>query len=503
VPNVLVDLILGAVARHRAAVAFRDAGREATFAQVGKRIARLANALLAVSPEPGRCVAILMSNRIEYAEADLAAALAGKVKAPVNPRLSDEERAYCLANVQAETLVTEASELERVAALLPQLPELRRVLVVDAEPGAALPHGAMPYEAALAAASAHASAVDLPDGAPSVVRHTSGTTGRPKGAVISAAARLAAMRTSLIEEIDPAAHDCFLHVAPMGHASGDKVLTFFARGAANAFLPRFDAGTFADDAEALEATATFLVPTMIRMLLDRGRVPGGFRNVTYGGSLIDPGTRTVAVERFGPVLTQIYGATETPHPVLVLGRDEHLLPETAQATGRPAHGVEVRLAGDGELLVRGANVMSGYWNDPKATAEVLVDGWYHSGDIARQLPGGWYAIVDRKKDLVITGGLNVYPAEVEAALLRHPGVAEAAVFGVPDPLWGEIVAAAVIPARGATPTVEELQAHCEALLAGYKKPRRIELRDALPKTATNKILKRALRDEATTGRAGR
>jgi acyl-CoA synthetase (AMP-forming)/AMP-acid ligase II len=491
VGNPVGALILDAVARHAAATAFAEHGRSLTFAEAGERIARLANALRAVSPDAGRCVAILLPNRIEYAEADLAIALAGKVRAPVNPRLADEERAHALANVAAETLITEATELERVVGLLPGLPDLRRVLVVDAE--GVLPGIALAYEAALAAGSPVAPAMNLDDEAPSVVRHTSGTTGRPKGAVISARARLAAMGHSLVEEHLPQPDDCFLHTSPMGHASGDKVLTFFHRGAANAFVAKFDAGRFAADVEVLGVTATFLVPTMLRMLLAHP-VPR-LRNLTYGGSPIDADTRAAAVAHFGPVLTQIYGTTETPHPVLVLGHEEHLLPETAEATGRPVRGVDARLDDAGEIWIRGPNVMSGYWNDPAASAEVLIDGWYRSGDVGRELPGGWIAVVDRLKDLIITGGLNVYPAEVEAALLRHPAVAEAAVYAAPDPLWGEIVAAAVVTAPGAVVTADELAAHCETLLAGYKKPRRITFRDSLPKGATGKILKRLLHDD--------
>jgi acyl-CoA synthetase (AMP-forming)/AMP-acid ligase II len=502
--NQVASMVFGAVARHAHAAALRcEDGRELSFGQAGERLARLANALRSVSTETGRPVAVLMRNRVEYAEADLAAAVAGKVRAPVNPRLADDERAYALAHIAAETLVTEAAELDRVTPLLRDLPDLRRVLVVDAGASTPLPARALAYEAALGAASPVPPRVAVDDRAPSVVRYTSGTTGRPKGAVISVRARVAAMLHSLVEEHLPGRDDCFLHASPMGHASGDKVLTFFARGACNAFLSKFERERFSDDVARLRATSTFLVPTMLRMLLDAGAGRLGLRNVTYGGSPIDPETRAEAVERFGPVLTQIYGATETPHPVLVLGHDEHLLPETREATGRPAAAVQVRVVDDeghdvgpgeaGELWVRGANVMSGYWGDPEATAEVLVDGWYRSGDVARVLDGGWYAVVDRRKDLVISGGLNVYPAEVEAALLRHPGVAEAAVLGLPDRVWGEVVAAVVVAAPGAAPTREELVAHCERLLADYKKPRRIEFRDALPKGATNKILKRALR----------
>lgn len=502
--NAVAKIVFDAVRRHGSAVAFRERGRDVTFSQAGERLARLANVLRDVSTDTGRCVAILMPNRSEYAEADLAIAVAGKVRAPITTRLADEERAYCLANVAAETLITEASELQRVAALLPQLPALRRVLVLDAAADVALPDIAIGYESALALASPHPPHVGVGEEDAAVVRHTSGTTGRAKGATISVRARLAAMRHSLASEYAAASDDCMLHVAPLGHASGDKVLTFFAQGAVNAFVPAFDAERFPADVATLGVTTTFMVPTMLRMLLAVPDSAVQLRNLTYGGSPIDADTRSQAAAHFGPVLTQIYGTTETPHPVLALDHAAHSLAETREATGRVVPGIQARIVTDdgadvtlgepGELWVRGPNVMTGYWNDPGATAEVLVDGWYHTGDVAQELPGGWVAVVDRKKDLVITGGLNVYPAEVEAALLRHPQVMEAAVFRKADPLWGEIVAAAIVPAPGIAPSVADLTAHCEQLLAAYKKPRHFAFVDALPKGPTGKILKRLLAD---------
>ena len=507
--NAVAELILRAARRHGPLVAVSDTTREATFAQTGERVARLANALLAVSGEPSRCVGVLMGNRIEYVEADLAIAVAGKVRAPVNVRLADDERRYVLANVAVETLITEMAELERVAAVTGELDALRRILVVDAVPGATLPAKAMSYEQALAAASPGAPAVPLDDEAPAVVLHTSGTTGRPKGATLPVRGRLGALLHSLAEEYSPGVGDGMLHVGSLAHGSGAKVLTYFTRGARNIVLDRFEPASFFDAVARHGATSTFLVPTMVRMLLDHPDRPApgtaGLRNLTYGGAGIDTDTRAEALELFGPVLTQVYGSCEAPHPVLILRQDEHLSPETAGVTGREVAGVQARLVGDdgadvaggevGELWVRGRNVMSGYWDDPAATAEVFTGDWYHTGDAVRRSPEGWLAVVDRKRDMIISGGLNVYPAEVEAALLRHPAVAEACVFGVPDPLWGESVMAAVVPVPGAGVEAGELIEHCKALLAGYKKPKQVHLRAELPKGSTGKVLKRALRDE--------
>jgi acyl-CoA synthetase (AMP-forming)/AMP-acid ligase II len=243
---------------------------------------------------------------------------------------------------------------------------------------------------------------------------------------------------------------------------------------------------------------------MIQMLLDAGGAPPGLRNITYGGAPISRETLTRALEAFGPILTQIYGSSEAPHPVTVLRhRDEedpHLSGHEIVPAGRPVIGVDVQLV-DGELWVRGPNVMSGYWNKPEATAEAMSDGWYRTGDVARWTDDGMLTIVDRSKDMIITGGLNVYPAEVERVLRDLPGVEDVAVVGLPDARWGEVVAAALVFGGGggggsadAARAVQSVQAWCETRLGNYKRPRRVIFVDALPKGATGKVIKRGVQD---------
>jgi len=250
---------------------------------------------------------------------------------------------------------------------------------------------------------------------------------------------------------------------------------------------------------------------MIRMLLDapeRSRFNvSSLRNITYGGAPIPLDTLHQAVEAFGPVLVQVYGSCEAPHPVTVLRREWHVADgmqvDRLRSAGREVMGVEVRIlndAGDdtgdgdiGELCVRGQNVMTGYWHDSSATAEVLADGWYHTGDLARRDGDGFIYIVDRKRDMIISGGLNVYPAEVESVLRRHPGVREACVVGIADSLWGETVVAFVVPTASAAPDEAALIGHCAQHLAGYKKPRIVRFVDSLPKGPTGKFLKKQLR----------
>jgi acyl-CoA synthetase (AMP-forming)/AMP-acid ligase II len=259
-------------------------------------------------------------------------------------------------------------------------------------------------------------------------------------------------------------------------------------------------------------TTSFMVPTMIQMLLDYRKATGGdgawgLRNISYGGASISRELLSAALDAFGPLLTQVYGSCEAPHPVTVLRhRDEddpYLSRHEIVPAGRETIGVDVKLMnndgteatdGVGEMWIRGRNVMPGYWNKPEANAESMFDGWYRTGDVARRDDDGMLTIVDRSKDIIITGGLNVYPAEVERVLRELPGVSDVAVVGLPDPRWGEIVAVALVPSAPGALNAEAVERWCAERLANYKKPRQISFLDELPKGSTGKVLKRGVRD---------
>jgi long-chain acyl-CoA synthetase len=301
----------------------------------------------------------------------------------------------------------------------------------------------------------------------------------------------------------------------MAHGSGSKVLAYFLRGARNIAVAKWDPEEFLDLVERERATASFLVPTMISMLVEARRSNGAdlssLKTLSYGGAPIAPALLREALATFGDVFVQVYGSCEAPHPVLVMSRGDHRDADDRRlaSVGREVTGCRVMVADadglplppgtHGEMWIQGENVMRGYWNNPSASAEVLVDGWYRSGDVATHDGEGFFTIVDRERDMIISGGLNVYPAEIEAALHRHPAVLECAVFGVPDEKWGEAVCAAVVLRAGAAATESDIVEHCRGLLAGYKKPQRVEFHDQLPKGATGKILKRSLRDPHWVG----
>jgi len=429
----------------------------------------------------------------------------------LNPRLADEEREHIIGSSGAATLVVDATFEPFVEAARSRLPRLRTVVTVDGEPG-----DTHAYETLLAKASSRPPSISVAPDAPSFILYTSGTTGRPKGATASVRGRVAATTNMLLDELDVTPDDVMIHAGPLSHGSGSKILAYWVRGAANLVVRRFDPEQFLSLVGRGKGTSSFLVPTMIAMLvatLDRSRHDlRRLRTLTYGGAPIAPERLAEALEAFGPVFVQVYGSCEAPHPVLVLGKREHVVtPATAHrlgSAGRPVLRVETRIVArdgadtdEGELRVRGENVMLGYWSDPVATEEVLGDGWYRTGDVARRDDDGFLYLIDRERDLVISGGLNVYPAEVEAALLRHPAVAEVAVIGVPDPVWGEAVKALVVRASGAATSEAELLEHCRTVLAGYKKPRSIEFVASLPRGSTGKILKRELRRRYWSGEA--
>jgi acyl-CoA synthetase (AMP-forming)/AMP-acid ligase II len=304
-----------------------------------------------------------------------------------------------------------------------------------------------------------------------------------------------------------------LHCAPLSHGAGFHALTAVARGAENVVLARSDPGEILAAIARHRVTAAWLVPTQIRMLLDHPDLDGAdlssLVSVVYGGSPMYRSDLVEAIERIGPVFCQIFAQGESPMTVTYLRREEHRAdrPDAGvlSSAGVARTGMEIRIADaddrvlpagePGEIQVRGPAVMAGYWRRPEATAETLRGGWLHTGDVGRLDERGYLYVLDRLKDMIITGGSNVYAQEVEDVLLRHPAVREAAVFGTPDRLWGEAVTAVVVGAAGVVPGADELRAFCREHLADYMRPKHVHVVDALPRNSYGKVLKRELREK--------
>jgi acyl-CoA synthetase (AMP-forming)/AMP-acid ligase II len=490
----IAGLLTEGIAQAGDRIALAQGPRSLTYQVLGDRVTRLAAGLARLGLERGDRIVLLMPNRPELVESLWAAFHGGFVAVPVNWHLHPDEVGYIVRHCGAAAVVVS----DETAAATRTLPSAVRVLRVARADGSSTGHD---YEDVLALEPSPAAGTAPDD--PAWLFYTSGTTGRPKGATLTHR-NLAAMTEAYHHDLDPVAEgSIYLHAAPLTHGSGLYLLPSTARGATQLIAPGtgFSAGGFVALLEEHQVThAAFLAPTMLHRVVDeaRGRTLPSLRSIVVGGAPLYQEDLRAAVDVFGPIVVQMYGQGEAPMTITVMPASEAL--DHPGSCGRAYHNVEIRIAdpagepvpdgADGEVLVRGDVVMRGYWDNPDATATTLAKGWLHTGDIGH-IEAGYLHLTDRAKDVIITGGSNVYPREVEEVLLTHPAVREAAVIGVPDPEWGESVRAFVV-ATG-DPAPGELIQHCRSGLASFKKPREVILVSELPKNAAGKILKRELR----------
>ncbi len=483
-----------------------DAGT-LTFRQQHEAMCALAGALLTGGLAPGDRVAVLARNGPAQVLGFGACEVSGLIAVAVNFRLAPPEIAYILGDSGAKALIFDAEFAPQVAAIAADFPGLRLIAA-----GGAV-EGAEPLEP-MTADPAAPPAPPAPDDIAYLI-YTSGTTGRPKGVMLDHKSQVA-----LAEEVVTAGGvtqaDSVLLVMPLYHIGAKSKQLGYALAGATCHLERqFGATRALERLAADRITATHLAPIMVQMLVDAyEQAPvdlTALKNLYYASAPMPLPVLRRAVAAFGPVMVQFYGLTETGVSS-VLQAHQHIL------DGTPAQMARLGSAGQetfrsrirvnrpdgsaaapgepGEVLLGGPTIMRGYWNRPEATQTTLIDGWVHSGDVGILDAEGFLTIVDRIKDVIITGGENVYPREVEEALLAHPAVAQAAVIGEPDPRWGEAVSAFVVPGAGAAPDPAELIRHCQTLIASYKKPKRIRLVAELPRLANGKVDKKVLRAEA-------
>ncbi len=483
-----------------------------TYEQLDRRSDALARGLLTAGVTKGDRVGVFMRNRPELLEAMFACFKAGFCLVPLNSRFTPDEVAFHVADSGAVAVLTDDECVDVVARA-----GLGGTTVVAA--GGAAPPGVVAHEDLIAGADASLVAADVDRDDLAWLFYTSGTTGRPKGAMLTHGV-LGFVTASWLADLTPLdERDVTLHAAPLSHGAGFHALAATARGALQVIPPdkHFDPAGILGHLGGEGVTNTWLVPTQIVMLVDalagsKPKLPK-LRRVVYGGAPFPPAHLREALELFGPVFVQLFGQGETPMTATALSVDDHLAavsgdhPERLGSAGVARPGTDVRILGEdgtevqpgelGEVCVRGGAVMLGYWNRPDATADTLRGGWLHTGDLGRMDEQGYVYLLDRAKDMIISGGSNVYAVEVEAALADHPAVREVAVIGLVDRTWGEIVTAVVVAEPGADPSTlrTQLAAHCTATLAGYKRPRRFVVRDHLPRNAYGKVLKRQLREE--------
>jgi long-chain acyl-CoA synthetase len=463
--------------------------RPLTYRELWARCRRLTGALAGLGLESGDRVAVVAANSGAYLELYQTVPGAGYVLVPLNTRHTQAELAYALTDSGTSVLFTDLDP-DPFSGLV------KRVISLPGE-----------YEDLLAGAAEQEPPDDVAEDDLAGLFYTGGTTGAAKGVMLSHRNLVAnAFHFMACWPFTPETR--WLVAAPMFHAAGTiGVLSIVWNGGSHVVLDRFDPGVALDLIEAHEITATLVVPTMLAALAEeqrrKPRDVSSLTHLSYGGSPSATETLRQARAAFpGATLLHIYGATETSPIVTLLPGQEHVLDTPrVRSCGQPAVGVEVRIADldgspvppgtVGEVITRGPNVMAGYWNKPDETARALRGGWYWTGDLAYMDDEAYVFHVDRSKDMIVTGGENVYSSEVENALHQHPAVAEAAVFGIPHPRWGEAVHAAL--ALRTPVDEEELRAHCRALIADYKVPKSFEYHTALPKSGAGKILKRELR----------
>ncbi|MFC9386756.1 acyl-CoA synthetase [Streptomyces venezuelae] len=489
-----------------------------TYAELDDHSDRLATALRALGLRRGDRVATLAGNRAELVVTEVALYKAGLARAPINARLGATEVAHLLAESDARVLLTDAAHLDTARAAVPGS-GVTTVLGYDGPcdlgPG---------YAETLAATEPEPVETECAEDDTAVLHFTSGSTGKLKAAVQTYGNRLALMRKSTMgadTRVGPGSRQIL--AGPVTHASGMPLMGIFFAGGCAVVLPRWDAEEFLATIERERATHAFVVPTMVNTVLAlptaRDHDLSSLRQLTYGAAPMAPARIRAAWELFGPVLSQGYGCGETTSGVLFLSTEDHRRAiegedeELLLSCGRPLAEAEVVIVDDdgkpvadgeiGEIAVRGPDVVPGYHNEPALTAESFRDGWFHTGDLARRRADGYVFIVDRKKDMIVSGGFNIYAVEVESVLQQHPDVYEAAVVGVPDERWGEAVKAVVVPRHGAVLTQPDLINFCAEHLARMKKPRSIDFVTALPHNPNGKIDRRAVRDPYWAGAARR
>jgi fatty-acyl-CoA synthase len=522
------DFLKRALVVHACKEAIISGELRLTYKQFGDRVFQWANLMRALGVEKGDRVAILMPNSHRILEAFFGTAILGAILMPLNFRLVPDDFEYILNHGGAKVLIIEEELAPLIEPIRGKLKAIEHFIAAT-DGGKVSTESWQDYETLLAEASKEEPALaDIDENEPSALLYTSGTTGRPKGVMLTHRNLYMNAMNSIVE-FGIRETDVYLHTLAQFHCNGWGVpYAVTGMGATHVIIRKFEPAEFFQLVKEEQVTFACMPPTMINMALHHpldtetlAALPKTTRLGTAGSA---PPLASIqgAQEKFGWRVIQIYGLTETS-PFLTVSKvkptmrdlpyEEKLRVQTK--TGYPMLGVDIRVVDDegkdvapdsgvvGEVIARSNVVMKGYWQQPEATDAVIVDGWFHTGDMALLDSEGFIEVVDRKKDLIISGGENVSSLEVEGLLYKHPAVLEAAIIAAPDDRWGEVPAAIVVLKPGAQATEAELVEFCRARLAHYKCPKKVDFLEVLPRTATGKIQKNLLRDKFWGGKTKR
>jgi long-chain acyl-CoA synthetase len=505
------DVIYRNALLHPDEEAFVCGHQRITFSQFNARVNRLIRFLQQSGVRKGEVIGILSWNCLEYTDFYGAAMKGGFIASPFNPRLHREELEYLINYSGTNTLFVGPELLETVERLRPRLPEVKNYICLE---GAA--PGMVSYHEPLGGGESDEPDVEVRENDPVIILYTSGTTGLPRGALYTHAQKLDNTRIKALE-MGTKTGDRHLMILPFFHIGGDShVWPFFLVGGCNVILPNrsFDPVAVLRAIQEEKVTDMQIVPTQLTALLshqDLGKYEmKSLNRIYYAASPMPVELLRRGLEIFGPIFAQGYGQTESGPQIATLPKEAHNVldkPPDEQrvlaSCGQPSLGVHARVVDKdnrdvgpgvvGEIIAQSGSIMMEYWKRPRETVETIVEGWLHTGDLAYYDEKGFIYIVDRKKDMIVSGGENVYSREVEDILYKHSSVAEAAVIGVPDPTWVERVHA-VIALKPDTPATEkEIIAFCKEHIASYKAPKSVEFVDSLPKNPQGKILKKEIR----------
>ena len=503
----------------KAAVIVAGMGDVLTYAELDARSNRLAQLLWAEGLRRGDHLAVFLENHLRYFEVAWAALRSGLYLTTVNRYLTAPEAGYIVDDCGAQVLVSSRVVHEAASEIPERAPGCRRFLVVDGPPEGASPR----FESYEAAIAEHPPEPLAEEPLGEFMLYSSGTTGKLKGIMQSYGNRMAMIRKGLMfPEIKINSGEILIHVGPLTHVSGMLLMPTFFLGATNLILHRLDVELLLETFQRERAHYIMLVPAMINIILAHPKTTqydlSSMKAIFYGAAPISPPRVQQAIDVFGPILVQGYGMSETTSFVTVLTAADHVEalknnPARLGSCGRPFFETEVKVVNEegkevvpgemGEITARGADIMQGYYRDPELTRQTIRNGWIHSGDMAKVDEEGFIYIVDRKTEMIISGGFNVYPSEVEQVIYKHPAILEVCVLGVPDEKWGEAIKAVVVLKQGATLTEEELVNHCAQFLGGFKKPRSVDFVTELPKNPNGKIARRLVKEKYWAGKERR
>ena len=482
-----------------------------TYAEFNSRANRLANALQKLGIKPGDHVAILQYNCPEFYETLFACFKCGCGTIPINFRLHPNEFAFIIDHSEAKAVVLSEEFNGSILGIRERIPKTKHLISLSGGG-----KDFLDYEKLLRGSPDHFVDRDVAPDDLAWLFYTSGTTGMPKGAMLTHRILLA-MSMNFYADICPGfgPDDVILHAAPLSHGSGLYGLPNIGKGATNVILESksFEPEIVFRTIENQKVTNMFAAPTMVKMMIDHPAVDqydhSSLRSVIYGGASMLVEDLKMAIQRLGPCLVQLYGQGESPMTLTYLPHADHVVDGTPEqekrlaSAGIPRTGVEIKIFDSndnehppgeiGNIVSRSDLVMKGYWRNKEATADTIRNGWLDTGDMGYMDEKGYVFIMDRSKDMIISGGENIYPREIEEVLIKHPAVREVSVIGVPDTKWGEAIKAVVALMPGVSATEEELISFCKDNIASYKKPKSVDFIDELPKNNYGKILKRELR----------